>query len=67
MIRLDTEEPTEKSTIVIQAQRKNLNWQTIDRIYRENKDFKVFIKYVNNSIKTNEVNPKDWDIEDIED
>ena len=67
LIRLDTEEPTEKSTIVIQAQRKNLNWQTIDRIYRENKDFKVFIKYVNNSIKTNEVNPKDWDIEDIED
>lgn len=67
LIRLDTEEPTEKSTIVIQAQRKNLNWQTIDRIYRENKDFKVFIKNVNNSIKTNEVNPKDWDIEDIED
>ena len=67
LIRLDTEEPTEKSTIVIQAQRKNLNWQTIDRIYRENKDFKVFIKYVNNSIKTNAVNPKDWDIEDIED
>ena len=67
LIRLDTEEPTEKSTIVIQAQQKNLNWQTIDRIYRENKDFKVFIKYVNNSIKTNEVNPKDWDIEDIED
>ena len=67
LIRLDTEEPTEKSTIVIQAQRKNLNWQTIDRIHRENKDFKVFIKYVNNSIKTNEVNPKDWDIEDIED
>lgn len=65
LIRLDTEEPTENSDIVIQAQRKNLNWQTIDRIYKENKDFKVFIKYVNNSIKTNEVNPKDWDIEDI--
>lgn len=67
LIRLDTEEPTENSDIVIQAQRKNLNWQTIDRIYKENKDFKVFIKYVNNSIKTNEVNRKDWDIEDIED
>ena len=67
LIRLDTEEPTENSDIVIQAQRKNLNWQTIDRIYKENKDFKVFIKYVNNSIKTNEVNRKDWDIEDIDD
>lgn len=66
LIRLDTEEPTENSDIVIQAQRKNLNWQTIDRIYRENKDFKDFIKYVNNSIRTNEVNPKDWDIENIE-
>lgn len=67
LIRLDTEEPTEKSTIVIQAQRKNLNWQTIDRIYRENKDFKLFIKLVNNSIKTNEVNRKDWDIDEFED
>ena len=67
LIRLDTEDPTENSDIVIQAQRKNLNWQTIDRIYKENKDFKDFIKYVNNSIKTNEVNPKDWDIENIED
>ena len=67
LIRLDTDEPKEKSAIVIQAQRKNLTWQTIDRIYRENKDFKIFIKYVNNSIKTNEVNSKDWDIEDIED
>ena len=66
LIRLDTEEPTENSDIVIQAQRKNLNWQTIDRIYKENKDFKDFIKYVNNSIKTNEVNPKDWDIETID-
>lgn len=66
LIRLDTEDPTENSNIVIQAQRKNLNWQTIDRIYKENKDFKVFIKYVNNSIKTNEVNPKDWDIKNIE-
>lgn len=67
LIRIDSEDPTENSNIVIQAQRKNLNWQTIDRIYRENKDFKVFIKYVNNSIKTNEVNPKDWDISEIDD
>lgn len=66
LIRLDTEEPTENSDIIIQVQRKNLNWQTIDRIYKENKDFRDYIKYVNNSIKTNEVNPKDWDIENID-
>ena len=67
LIRIDTEDPTENSNIVIQAQRRNLNWQSIDRIYKENKDFKVFIKLVNNSIKTNEVNPKDWDIEEYDD
>ncbi len=67
LIRIDSDDPTENSSFIIQAQRKNLNWQTIDRIYRENNDFKSFIKIVNNSIKTNEVNPKDWDIKEIED
>ena len=67
LIRLDSEDPTENSDIFIQAQRKNLNWQTIDRIYKENNDFKLFIKLVNQAIKNNEVKPRDWDIEDIED
>ena len=66
LIRLDTEDPTENSSVIIQAQRKELNWQTINRIYKENKDFKDYIKMVINSIKTNEVNPKDWDIKNIE-
>jgi hypothetical protein len=62
LIRIDVNEPTENSEVVIQAKKNNLNWMSINRLFIENTDFQEFIQTINDSLKLNKIIEKGWDI-----
>jgi len=63
VIRLNRENPTEESEILIPAKEKNVNWDNANRLAEENKDFRKYINVVvqiNNDLKFEDLNTKDW-------
>lgn len=59
IIKLDITNP-DNSEILLPAQtRKNLDWEMMDKLTRMNKDFKEFLKRINNDIKSKEIR-KEW-------
>lgn len=62
LIKLDIDNPTE-SLILIPAQEKSsLDWDMIDRIVKENPDFKEFINLITEFYQTGKIKSRDWDI-----
>ncbi len=64
-ILLNTKEP-EKSEIKLEAEhKKDVNWESIDRLLTENKDFKDFIIHIREYFQTGRIREEDWKIEDV--
>lgn len=64
LIHLNTTE-IEKSTIVIKAKEKNnIDWDMVNRLAKENKDFYTYITLVKQFYQTNQLQVKNW--QDIE-
>lgn len=62
VILLNTESPNE-SVIKIQAyERPQLDFGTINKLYRANSDFKKYIDQVSYFLNMNKINSKEWDI-----
>ena len=62
LIKLDIDNPSE-SLILIPAQEKSsLDWDMIDRIVKENPDFKEFINLITEFYQTGKIKSRDWDI-----
>jgi len=61
-IRLDTEESTSESQIMIPAQERiNVDWNTANRLAEENSDFLDYIKLVRQFYQTGDVRASEWD------
>ncbi len=61
IIKLDIKNP-DNSEILLPAQtRKNLDWEMMDKLTRINKDFKEFLKRINNDIKSKEIREEWYD------
>ena len=61
VILLDPENPSE-SEILLPAQKKpDADWQSIDRLAKENGDFHEFIELVSVYFQTGTLREKDWD------
>lgn len=61
MIQLDCENPSE-SQILIPAIEKKLDWDMMDRITKENPDFKEFVNLITEFYQTEKIKERDWDI-----
>ncbi len=62
LIRLDRESPTD-SQILIQSKEKNdIDWNTVNRIASENKDFLDYVKVIRQFYQTGEIRYESWDV-----
>ncbi|KAA6405399.1 hypothetical protein [Candidatus Tokpelaia sp.] len=59
IILLDTENPTESQYIIESAER-DIDWDTVDRIAKENADFMDYIICVKETIANGRIKKADW-------
>ena len=62
LIQLDCENPSESQILIPASEKKELDWDMIDRIAKENPDFKEFINLITEFYQTGKLKERDWDI-----
>ncbi|MCF7792057.1 MAG: hypothetical protein K9M56_08680 [Victivallales bacterium] len=60
VILLNSENPSESEILLPARSRIEVDWQSIDRIVKENEEFKEFIELVSTYYQTGRVRAKDW-------
>lgn len=63
-ILLNTKEPEKSEIKLPAAYKQNVDWRTINRIVKENPDFKDYIVNIKEYFQTNRIRDTDWKIED---
>lgn len=66
LIQLDCENPSESQILIPASEKKELDWDMIDRIAKENPDFKEFINLITEFYQTGKLKERDWDIAKID-
>ena len=61
VIELDAENPAESQIIIPARERTEVDWSTVDRIVKENSDFKKYVEEIANFYKSGRVDPRYWD------
>ena len=59
-IKLDITEKEPKASVVIPAKFKSLDWTIMNRISKENSDFKIYIEYISEIFKLNKMKESNW-------
>lgn len=62
LILLDCENPSESQILIPAVEKKQLDWDMIDRIVKENPDFKDFINLITEFYQTGKIKEREWDI-----
>ncbi|MBR1777404.1 MAG: HrgA protein [Alphaproteobacteria bacterium] len=62
VIQLNCEDPSESQILIPAIEKKELDWDMIDRIAKENPDFKDFINLITEFYQTGKIKDRDWDI-----
>lgn len=62
IIRLDKEDPAESEVLLPARERAGIDWDSVNRLATENKDFLDYIKLVKQFYQTGEARLADWDI-----
>lgn len=62
IIQLDCENPSESQILIPAVEKKQLDWDMIDRIVKENPDFKDFINLITEFYQTGKIKEREWDI-----
>ena len=60
-IRLDAENPSESQIIIPARERREIDWDTANRLITQNKDFRDYIKLVREFYQTGDPRVNDWD------
>ncbi|MBX4335757.1 COG2958 family protein [Bartonella raoultii] len=60
-IRLDKENFSESQIMISAKERNEINWDTANRLLKENKDFYHYIKLIRQFYQTGEIRQSDWD------
>lgn len=61
LIRLDADNPAESQIIIPARERTEIDWDTANRLVKENRDFVDYIKLIRQFYQTGDVRPRDWD------
>ncbi len=64
-IHLNIENPSESQIIIPAKERLGIDWNTANRLAKENKDFSNYIKLIRQFYQTGEVNVIDWDTQPL--
>lgn len=62
LIQLNCENPSESQILIPSIEKKELDWDMIDRIAKENTDFKEFINLITEFYQTGKIKDRDWNI-----
>lgn len=60
-IKLDIENPPESSILIPAKEKQDVDWNTANRLAKENKDFVDFVKSVRQFYQTGDIKAADWD------
>ena len=60
-ILLNTENASKSQIIIPAKERSEIDWDTANRLIKENKDFREYIKHIRHFYLTGELRPADWD------
>ena len=67
VIRLDKEDPAESEVLLPARERSGIDWDSVNRLATENKDFLEYVKLVKQFYQTGEARLADWDVPDTTD
>jgi hypothetical protein len=67
VIQLKADDPAESLVLIPARERDEIDWDMVNRLAKENKDFLEYVKRVKQFYQTGEVHPADWDIPRVED
>jgi hypothetical protein len=67
VIRLDVDNPADSQVLIPARERDDIDWDMINRLTKENKDFLEYVKLVKQFHQTGEARAKDWDVSDAAD
>lgn len=62
LIKLEKDNPTESQILIPAPEKTSLDWDMIDRIVKENSDFKEFINLITEFYQTGKIKERDWNI-----
>lgn len=63
VIKLDKKNPAESEVLLPARDRSKIDWDSVNRLVTENKDFLQYIKLVKQFYQTGELHSYDWDIQ----
>lgn len=61
LMQLDIDDPNESQILIPARERPAVDWQSADRVAKENADFEAFIRNVKNYYLTNDLRDSDWE------
>ncbi len=67
VIRLDKEDPAESEVLLPARERAGIDWDSVNRLATENKDFLDYVKLVKQFYQTGEARLADWDVPKMDD
>ena len=67
VIKLDVDNLPESQVLIPARERDEIDWDMVNRLAKENKDFLKYVKRVRQFYQTGEAHPADWDIPKMED
>ncbi|QVQ25971.1 COG2958 family protein [Achromobacter deleyi] len=62
LIKLDVENPADSQVLVPARERDEIDWDMVNRLATENRDFLEYVKLIKQFYQTGEARPTDWDI-----
>lgn len=66
LMQLNCENPSESQILIPAIEKKGLDWNMIDRITKENPDFKEFINLITEFYQTGKIKKRDWCLPEID-
>lgn len=66
-IKLDVDNPADSQVLIPARARDEIDWDMVNRLATENRDFLEYVKLVKQFYQTGEVRPVDWDVPEAED
>lgn len=62
LIQLNCENPSESQILIPAIEKKELDWDMIDRITKENPDFKEFVNLITEFYQTGKIKTREWEV-----
>jgi len=61
VIKLDVDNPADSQVLIPARERSEIDWNMVNRLAEENRDFVAYVKLVKQFYQTGEVRSRDWD------